>query len=713
MVSSKRAVALVAGALACALLLLTGTGPVTAAPVRAAAAPGCTVDAVLVNSCRPWFGLSANGYPQTTGFKIDQMKYAEQRIGRQLDVAHTYHTAGDNVLSSADLYFATRPSTLLLTNWQLTRTWSAADGSNATVNADIDKMAASISALGDTKVFLTLFHEPENDLTVAPAACPGVTVRGTSGTAEQYRAMWRNVRARFDAAGVDNVVWVMDYMNYAPYNCLVVPTYPGDDLVDWVLFNGYQHNDTDVSFPHRVSNMYDLLSASSTPEHDFASKPWGIAEWGINASTQANAMAYYDSARTAVEAGTFPRLKLFMNFDATDTATGDGSYRVAYGTEGVLDPAEQASFNAFANSPALTGAWTFPDVTAPSAPGDVAVTLVDGVPRVTWSAASDDRAVSSYVVLRGGSEVGSTEGLTFDDPGAPQGATGTWTVRAVDTSGNAGPDSAGVSLDVPDTTAPSAPSGLTGTLVGGQPSLTWSAASDNVAVTSYTVLRDGLPVATTSASTWAQTGAAAGTYSYSVRAIDAAGNVGPESAPVSVRIGDTTAPTAPGSVTGTLVSNRPRIAWTAASDNVGVTGYDVLRGGVVVATTTALTWTDTSAPQGRSSTYTVRARDAAGNTGPVGRSVSLTVRDTTAPTAPPSLTLVRARTSARLTWTRATDNVAVTRYYVYRGTTRVASLAAATTTTTVSGLTASTRYTFRVVALDAAGNTGPGASVTG
>ncbi|MRX40803.1 T9SS type A sorting domain-containing protein [Flavobacterium sp. LC2016-23] len=77
--------------------------------------------------------------------------------------------------------------------------------------------------------------------------------------------------------------------------------------------------------------------------------------------------------------------------------------------------------------------------------------------------------------------------------------------------------------------------------------------------------------------------------------------------------------------------------------------------------------------------------------------------DTTAPSAPSSLAASGTTgTTTNLTWTAATDNVAVTGYDVYQGTTLKGTVT--TTSYTVTGLTASTAYTFSVKAKDAAGN---------
>ncbi|MFC4591078.1 galactose-binding domain-containing protein, partial [Sphaerisporangium corydalis] len=79
--------------------------------------------------------------------------------------------------------------------------------------------------------------------------------------------------------------------------------------------------------------------------------------------------------------------------------------------------------------------------------------------------------------------------------------------------------------------------------------------------------------------------------------------------------------------------------------------------------------------------------------------------DTQPPTAPGNLAVTaKTATSVTLTWTASTDNVAVTGYQVHRGDTIVNATG---TTTTITGLTPATAYTFTVTARDAAGNNSP------
>ncbi|GAB1819730.1 discoidin domain-containing protein [Herbidospora sp. RD11066] len=78
--------------------------------------------------------------------------------------------------------------------------------------------------------------------------------------------------------------------------------------------------------------------------------------------------------------------------------------------------------------------------------------------------------------------------------------------------------------------------------------------------------------------------------------------------------GDTTAPSVPGNLRSTATtSSSVTLAWNASTDNVGVTGYEVYRNGTLVTTVTGTGHTDTGLAASTSYTYTIRARDAAGN----------------------------------------------------------------------------------------------------
>jgi chitinase len=172
--------------------------------------------------------------------------------------------------------------------------------------------------------------------------------------------------------------------------------------------------------------------------------------------------------------------------------------------------------------------------------------------------------------------------------------------------------------------------------------------------------------------------------------------------------GDTTPPSAPTNlhVTGTT-SSSISLAWNASTDNVGVTGYDVYRGSTKVTTVSGTSYTDTGLAASTTYPYTVYARDAAGNVSTVSNQTSGTTQsgggDTTPPSAPTNLHVTGTTSSSiSLAWNASTDNVGVTGYDVYRGTTKIAT--ATNASYTDGGLSASTTYTYTVYARDAAGN---------
>src|SRR4051812_23448254 len=77
---------------------------------------------------------------------------------------------------------------------------------------------------------------------------------------------------------------------------------------------------------------------------------------------------------------------------------------------------------------------------------------------------------------------------------------------------------------------------------------------------------------------------------------------------------DTTAPSVPGSLRVTATtSGSVSLAWNASTDNVGVAGYDLYRGGVLAGTATGTSGTVSGLSASTAYTFTVKARDAAGN----------------------------------------------------------------------------------------------------
>lgn len=77
---------------------------------------------------------------------------------------------------------------------------------------------------------------------------------------------------------------------------------------------------------------------------------------------------------------------------------------------------------------------------------------------------------------------------------------------------------------------------------------------------------------------------------------------------------DLLAPSAPGEVSVTSATyNSVSLTWGISTDNVGVTGYEVLQDGVVIGTTESTTLTVTGLTPNTTYRFTVNAKDAAGN----------------------------------------------------------------------------------------------------
>jgi chitodextrinase len=177
---------------------------------------------------------------------------------------------------------------------------------------------------------------------------------------------------------------------------------------------------------------------------------------------------------------------------------------------------------------------------------------------------------------------------------------------------------------VTDTEAPSAPLNLAATVSFNNVSLSWLAASDNVAVTGYNVYQDGdkvLSTANTSADLLTLTPLTE--FEFAVSAVDEAGNeslwsslfvtTGPDQTP------DVTPPTAPDNLAATTGSTSVLLSWDPSTDDVIVAGYVVLVDGVffdsLPGTATSVLVNNLDAETAY--TFEIYAFDLAGNESPI------------------------------------------------------------------------------------------------
>ncbi|MGW1770167.1 fibronectin type III domain-containing protein [Streptomyces sp. NPDC002104] len=179
---------------------------------------------------------------------------------------------------------------------------------------------------------------------------------------------------------------------------------------------------------------------------------------------------------------------------------------------------------------------------------------------------------------------------------------------------------------------------------------------------------------------------------------------------------DTTPPAVPAGLTAQAGSaTTVHVMWQSPAPSDGVTSFLVLQGGRLVRELPAdKTMTDITGLSPRTAyAFTVRARDAAGNTSADGPAASATTpaataEDRLAPTAPARTNgLPLGPTSARLTWSAATDDTGVTAYDVYQGDARIHTVGPGVTTTVLEDLRPDSVYTFTVRARDGADNSSP------
>ena len=168
---------------------------------------------------------------------------------------------------------------------------------------------------------------------------------------------------------------------------------------------------------------------------------------------------------------------------------------------------------------------------------------------------------------------------------------------------------------------------------------------------------------------------------------------------------DEEAPTIPTNLAVTdITENSATLNWSASTDNVGVTGYNVFLDGILVDSTVNTSYDFSGLSTDTQYMAAVQAFDAAGNTsGSAMISFTTLVIDNEAPTAPSNVTASDiTENSARIDWGVSADNVGVERYNIAVD----GAFLGSTTTTTfnITGLVALTTYNVEVRAEDAAGN---------
>ncbi|MER8187391.1 PQQ-dependent sugar dehydrogenase [Kitasatospora sp. NPDC094015] len=178
---------------------------------------------------------------------------------------------------------------------------------------------------------------------------------------------------------------------------------------------------------------------------------------------------------------------------------------------------------------------------------------------------------------------------------------------------------------------------------------------------------------------------------------------------------DTTPPSRPGTPACSAIGpNGLTLAWGAATDNVGVSAYDIYEHGNKLAEAPGDTTTRQLTGLSPATTYnlTVIARDAAGNASPASVAIDCTTAPSTDPLpGRPGTPTVSAVTStgATLKWGASTDDKGVVAYEIRSGSAVLGTVTGTppATSAAVTGLACDAPFTLTVVAKDTAGGYSP------
>jgi fibronectin type 3 domain-containing protein len=384
----------------------------------------------------------------------------------------------------------------------------------------------------------------------------------------------------------------------------------------------------------------------------------------------------------------------------------------------------------------------------PSVPAGVRTpsALTRSAPVISWNASTG--VPTSYRVFRGSDSIGTVNApaTTFSDVTLPLDGTKdgayAYSVASIDAAGNQSAASSPVQI-VFDSTHP-LPAGslaMAQSPTAAKPVLVWPGSASND-VAGYNVYRGGTLItgAPLQATSYSDSGLDAdGTYLYTVRAVDKAGNESADSQGASV-LYDTTAPGTPGaSAVAAPSGGTATVNWTPASDaGSGVAGYQVRRSAADGTSPTTLAQgtpvcgsvppsamgcADSGLTQGAGYRYSVFAIDAVGNVSLAGKAAGISIPSTldkTPPNAVTALHAVVANGQISLKWKNPTADLATVSVIwnskraprssrdgnlVYRGT-------GAKVTLKVPNLSAGKQMRFAVFAADKVGNVSPAARAT-
>lgn len=297
--------------------------PTTPPPTPTPTPPGpCTVDTKLVPSCNILWGAAAGGFSETP--RDQALREWEQKSGRVASVYHTYHRGDELFPTKAEIAMANEVGKprLLFTNWKVDYGTTWAKVAAGEQDARIDKLAAHIKANYKDRFFMTMHHEPENDV---------VATAGSGRTAKDYAAMFRHTVQRLRAQGVTNAVYVVAYMGIEKFynQPWWYDLYPGDDVVDWIGLDAYvasqpggYHYGTLTDLVNRTTDSTKFPGFYNWHQAKHANKPLMLSEWGVHEYAADPSQKAKILSQVLTELKKFPAIKGMLWFDTAKDQNG-------------------------------------------------------------------------------------------------------------------------------------------------------------------------------------------------------------------------------------------------------------------------------------------------------------------------------------------------------------------------------------------------------
>ncbi|HEU5107971.1 MAG TPA: DNRLRE domain-containing protein [Micromonosporaceae bacterium] len=282
----------------------------------------CTVDAKLVPSCNILWGAAAGGFSETP--RDQALREWEAKSGRVASVYHTYHRGDELFPNRAEIAMANEAGKprLLFTNWKVNYGGKWADVAAGRYDARIDKLSAHIKANYTDTFFMTMHHEPENDVNATP---------GSGMTAKDFAAMFRHTVLRMRANGVTNAVFVVAYMGIEKFynQPWWYDLYPGDDVVDWIGLDAYvasqpggYHYGTLTDLVNRTTDRTKFPGFYNWHRDNHADKPLMLSEWGVHEYAADPTEKARTLSKVLTELNDFPNIKGMFWFDTAKDQNG-------------------------------------------------------------------------------------------------------------------------------------------------------------------------------------------------------------------------------------------------------------------------------------------------------------------------------------------------------------------------------------------------------